>query len=108
MGLLEKASLASSQTAEGRIFQFFKTNKISNCIVYSEKGLKNLKASIPIIVDKIGTFISLPSGNFIILMKESIDRELVSHRLHKSLKINPLLSMQTDNPKILLSRIGKV
>ena len=107
MGLLEKASL-STQTAEGRIFQFFKTYKKINCIAYSARGLNNSKLSIQNIIDKVGTLITLPQGDFVILMKESVDRELVSHRLSKSLNINPILSLHTDNPEILISKIGKV
>jgi hypothetical protein len=49
-------------------------------------------------VSSFGSAITLPSRNTLILFPASLDRELIAHRLSKSLHRSCVCSFAADNP----------
>ena len=121
MGLLSKASAKivsesasayenaeESNTLEGQIAQYHQSHAYFNCVVLeipdsAEKA--NFCESVSGIIHTAGIVISLPSGHPLILLPITMDRELIAHRLSKSLSTGALQSFEAKSPKSVLSRI---
>jgi hypothetical protein len=65
---------------------------------FSEKVFRMISA--------FGSVSSLPAGNCMALFPETIDRELLAHRLSKSLKTRMLYHFQADDPGMAMAQIG--
>jgi len=52
-----------------------------------------------------GTVLSLPGGLPLILLPNQVDRDLIAHRLSKSLKTKSLMSFEADSPENVYSEI---
>jgi hypothetical protein len=59
-------------------------------------------------IDKAGTVIPLASGRPLILFPIVIDRELIAHRLSKTLNTKLLLSFEANNPENVFTRIDSL
>jgi hypothetical protein len=56
-------------------------------------------------VSSFGSVFSLPPGNYLVLFPETMDRELLAHRLSKSLNTRVLYHFQADDPGIALQQL---
>jgi hypothetical protein len=56
-------------------------------------------------VSSFGSAFFLPPGNCLVLFPETIDRELLAHRLSKGLAAQVLYHFQADDPGIALQRL---
>ena len=116
MGLLERASIKSAITSftvfepgsvEEKIYQFYDVYKVLNCIVFDTKEKKNQARLIQNIIDRAGSVLALPSGNSLILLRGKVDRELIAHRLSKSLNLVSIMSLESKKPEKLIDILGK-
>ena len=113
MGLLSRAldstkGLDNVFPLETRIRQFYDVYNNLNCIVLKSGGDKNLFHKIKNIIDRTGTVMLLPSGNPLILLRGTVDRELIAHRLSKSLNVLPLLTLQAESPEKLIKQLEQI
>jgi hypothetical protein len=53
-----------------------------------------------------GSVLSLPSGSSLVLIPENMDRELLAHRLAKSLHTQVLCQFEADDPGKALTLLG--
>ena len=114
MGLLSRASQFSGNNSEqsenvfSKISHFYDVYKILSCIVFDTRNYRDYLKKIQTIISRIGTVIPLSTGNALILLRASVDRDLIAHRLSNSLKITILFSFETDCPENLVKSLGKV
>ena len=119
MGLLSRASANAAlpgkvktavvpDSTEAKVRHFFEIYRVLNCIVFKTPGDKNLSGRIQKIIDRMGTVIDLGPGVPLILLRGTVDRDLISHRLSKNLGVPPLMSFGADSPESLFKKIGKV
>jgi hypothetical protein len=59
-------------------------------------------------IDKTGAVIPLSTGRPLIMLPLSVDRELIAHRLSKTLNVKILLSFQADSSEIVMKRINSL
>jgi hypothetical protein len=113
MGLLYRASEKTGSSIDeigealtDRAFHDFA------CILYElplsagEEEKNALFKTLTVMIHRIGTVVYLSSGQSLVLLPASIDRELVAHRLSKNLNIMPVLSFDSDNPENAIGRIN--
>ena len=62
--------------------------------------------TVSAIIDKAGSVIPLPSGRPLILLPLAADRQLIAHRLSKTLNAKNLLSFEANNPESALTLIN--
>ena len=106
-----------SGTVEKQIADYYRMHLDFNCIVLecppagSEHGVSgqlNFCGKVSAIIEKTGTVIPLPSGRPLILSPIMIDRELIAHRLSKTLDTEVLMSFEANNPENVLIRIDSL
>ena len=108
-----------SDTLEAKIAQYQRDNGYCNCIVLEipdpaggpegnsadkEKFCKRVSD----ITSMTGTVFPLPSGRPLILLPLEKDRDLIAHRLSKSLNTRPLMSFEADSPENILGQINSL
>jgi len=103
---------------EDEIVQFHQMHINFNCIVLENPETITGKAhstekadfceKVSKVIDKTGTVVPLPQDRPLILLPLVMDRELIAHRLSKTLKTNPLLSFEANNPGNVLNRIDSL
>jgi hypothetical protein len=105
--VIEKAGspLESSGTLKEQISQFYRLNQNSNCIVFENSGGEGLCKKITEMLSNLGIVISLPRDRPLILLPQAIDRELIAHRLSKSLNVAPILSFEAKSPENILESL---
>ena len=114
MGLLSRASaglkigtdISDSISIENKIAYFYEAHNVLNCIVLETSGKH--KINLQDIIGKIGTVITLSSGNSLIMFRAAVDRDLIAHRLSNSLNISSLQSFEASNPEFLKQIIGNL
>jgi hypothetical protein len=70
-----------------------------------EAGFERFFGTAASMIASFGRAIRLPSKNILILFSKTGDRELLTHRLVKSLRTKALASFEADSPGEILSRI---
>ena len=126
MGLLNKAENGTVETAlrlkktadclpktlKEKIAQFHKNQGNINCILFdvpeNSKGKEDFCHRIAGMLDKNGTVIPLQTGRPLVLLPLSMDRELVAHRISKSLDTAPVFSFEADSPEKVIDRINSL
>ena len=102
---------------EEEIAQFYRIYLDFNCIVLANPVTASKRTfneqlgfceKVSSIVGRTGTVIALPSGHPLILLSVEVDRELIAHRLSKTLKTKTLLSFEAKNPENALIRISSL
>ena len=97
---------------EEKIAQFHQTNADFHCILCDvpasagedeKKGFCNKLAEM---INKTGSVIPLPSNRPLILLPITMDRELIAHRLSRSLNTKPLLSFEVNSPENVINKIN--
>jgi len=91
---------------EEKITQFHQMHLDFNCIVLENPaGNPNFCDKVSSMLDTIGTIIPLTHDRPLILFPIVMDRELIAHRLSRTLKTKILLSFAASNPENALIRI---
>jgi hypothetical protein len=72
---------------------------------FPEAGFETFFGTVASMVASFGRAVRLPSKNILILFSKAGDRELLTHRLVKSLRTRALASFEADSPGEVLSRI---
>jgi len=94
---------------EEAIAQFNKEYLDFSCIVLENPGENaDFCKKVTAMIDKAGAVIPLPSGRPLILFPLDLDRELIAHRLTKTLKTGLLLSFEANNPENVSTRIDSL
>ncbi|MDR2246958.1 MAG: hypothetical protein LBE17_09900 [Treponema sp.] len=70
-----------------------------------EAALKQFFAAAVSAASSFGKVICLPSKNILILFSKTLDRELLTHRLTRTLRARALTSFEAESPEEVLSRI---
>jgi hypothetical protein len=70
-----------------------------------EAGVEQFLATVAVIVASFGGLIRLPSKNILILFSHTLDRELLVHRLTRTLRTQALVSFKAVSPGEALARI---
>ena len=106
------SSLKDSGAIIEKITQFHENCGHFNCILFDIPGHaeneNSFCQSVTKIIGNTGTVIPLPAGRPLILLPLSADRELIVHRLSKSLDAAPLLSFEADGPDNVINRINSL
>jgi len=113
MGLLSRANDNSTDSSSEELIKKYggEYNNL-NCIIFENPSNADEKTQfcqrVTTMIDKMGAVISLSTGRPLIMLPLSIDRDLIAHRLSKSLKAKVLLSFQADNSEIVISRVNSL
>ena len=114
MGLLNRASanikigIDGPASVEAKVAHFYEAYNVLNCIVLKTEGGRYHYKDLQGIVGKIGTVVTLASGYSLIMLRGTVDRDLIAHRLSKSLNILTIQSFEADGPEFLKQFIGKI
>jgi len=114
MGLLSRATQINGNNSEepelilSKISHFYDVYKVLSCIVFDTRNYGDNFGRIQAIISRIGLVIPLSTGNVLILLRASVDRDLIAHRISNSLKISTLFSFEADCPENLVKSLGKV
>jgi len=114
MGLLSRAvnnpAEPFSDTPEGSIAKFCGIYNNFNCILFevpqNTEDKTDFCKKVNAMVGKMGTVIPLPNGRPLVMLPLSLDRELIAHRLSKTLNTKILLSFQADSSEIVINNIN--
>jgi len=83
-----------------------------NCIIFENPPNANDKTQfcqkVNTMIDKMGAVISLSNGRPLVMLPLSVDRDLIAHRLSKSLNAKVLLSFQADSSEIVINRVNSL
>jgi len=98
------------KAVEREITLFHKAHPSFSCIVLEEgvSGETNFCEEVSTMVDSTGTVVPLKGKSLLILLPQSKDRELVAHRLSKTLSAKVLFSCEADNPSAAFSGINSI
>jgi len=109
MGLLSRA--ADKSPLEKEIAQYHETNAAFHCLVFESSGSAGdddktgSHKKFSDMINIAGSVIPLPLNRSLILLPIAKDRELIAHRISKSLKTTQLLSFEADSPENALNKI---
>jgi hypothetical protein len=107
-----KETAAFSGTPEELIKKYCGEFNNSSCILFENPSNEGEKTQfcqkVNTMIDKMGAVISLSTGCPLIMLPLSIDRELIAHRLSKTLNAKIHLSFQADNSEIVIDRINSM
>jgi len=99
------------KTLEEKITQYHETHATFHCLVLEHSGSAgeaekdDFPRKVSEMISKAGLVIPLSQNRPLILLPATADRELIVHRISKSLKIIPLLSFEASNPENALKTI---
>jgi hypothetical protein len=102
---------STSVSPEEQIAAFHNNFPVFNCVVFDipdflEPGDANgFIADVSRIVKMTGKVIPLNSGCPLILFSPETDRELIAHRLSKTLHTTILFSFEADSPETVINTI---
>ena len=124
MGLLNRAENSTLEpaliktgdplpkTLKEKIAQFQRNRENINCILFEIPVHKELRGDfchrIAEMLDKTGTVIPLQTGRPLVLLPISMDRELIAHRISKSLNSTPVFSFEADSPEKVIDCINSL
>ena len=98
-------------TPEDRITQFYQIYSDMNYIVLeipvssNGEGTDLFFKKVSDMVGMAGTTVLLSSGRPLILLPKALDRELIAHRISKSLNTTHLVSSSANDPQIIIDQI---
>jgi cystathionine beta-lyase/cystathionine gamma-synthase len=113
MGLLSRTN---GNSTEPSLQEFINKNGVEynnlNCIIFENPSNVADKTQfcqkINTMIDKMGAVISLSTGRPLIVLPLSADRDLIAHRLSKTLNVKILLSFQADSSENIINRINSL
>ena len=98
-------------TLGANIDQFYHTHSEFNCILLEiPAGMEgddivSFCKKVTAMISMTGIVVTLESGRPLVLLPETMDRELIAHRLSKALNTKPLLSFSAHSTKDVLDRL---
>jgi len=113
MGLLSRTNNNSTEPSLQELIKKYgeEYNNLS-CIIFENPPNANDNAQfcqkVNTMIDKMGAVISLSTGRPLIMLPLSVDRDLIAHRLSKTLNAKILLSFQADSSEIVISQINSL
>ena len=124
MGLLIKAENSNTEptliktedsfpkTLNEKIIQFHESQENINCILFDTPGNtedgEDFCRRLTEMLDKTATVIPLQTGRPLVLLPLSMDRELIAHRISKSLDAAPVFCFEADSPEKVVDRINSL
>jgi len=109
------------KTLNEKIAQFQKNRGNFNCILFEIPGpstgepaglhsgdREGFCRKVAEMLDKTGTIIPLNNGRPLVLLPLTMDRELISHRISKSLDSAPIFSIEADCPEKIINHINSL
>jgi hypothetical protein len=102
---------AGAKVVQGMIQNYWLQNSSFQGIVLGmpkyagEAGFEQFFATAASIVVSFGGIIRLPSRNILVLFSRTLDRELLAHRLARTLRTQALVSFEAASPGEAFSRI---
>jgi len=125
MGLLSRIEIAAEpvlkpkttldslpKTLEEKIAQFHRNRGNINCILFEIPVGKEsgdiFCRKVTEMIDNAGTVIPLQNGQPLVLLPLSMDRELVAHRISKSLDTTPVFSIRAETPETIIDRVNSL
>ncbi|MCL2374188.1 MAG: hypothetical protein FWC65_02985 [Treponema sp.] len=110
----EKSALGAadereSDFIENEIAQFHQQHLNFSCLVFENPSAQpDFCEKFSAIIGGAGTVIPLAFGRPLVMLPSAADRELIAHRLSKSLDTTVLLSFEADNPENVITRIDSL
>jgi hypothetical protein len=93
-----------------RISEYQKVYRIFGCILLEdraqESGKTDLYEKLTKVTGNMGSAGPVNSDHALILLPSEMDRELIAHRLSKSLNAEPILSFRAVSPEYVINRIN--
>lgn len=103
-GALTEAGTPPGELEE-KFIEYHKMFGNLNCVLFDSSNDAVICQKMSRLIDKLGTVISLDSGHTMLLLPPLVDRELIAHRLSKSLDTKPLLTFEADSPEKAIDQI---
>ena len=103
-----------TDTLKEKITEYYRIHSDFNCILLEipvfpdEEERTGFCKRISKMLSLTGTVLSLPDSRPLILLPKMIDRELIAHRLSKSLNTKILKSFEADSPENVFSQISSL
>ena len=95
-----------------KITEYQKVNKVFGCILFEnrsrEKGKADFCEKLTKVTGNVGITSPINHGHALVLLPSEMDRELIAHRLSKSLNAEPVLSFRATSPEYVIDRINSM
>jgi hypothetical protein len=95
-----------------RVAEYQKVYRIFGCILLEnqaqEKGKPDFCEKLAKMTGNMGIASPINQNHALILLPSEMDRELIAHRLSKSLDAEPVLSFRAANPEYVINRINSM
>jgi hypothetical protein len=107
-----KISKKNLSVLKKKISDYQKENQIFGCILFEnqthEKGKPDFCEKLTKMTGDMGITSPVNQGHALILLPSEMDRELIAHRLSKSLNAEPVLSFSATSPEYVIDRINSM
>jgi len=107
-----KISIKNLDVLEKSISEYQKAYRIFGCILLEnqarEKGKADFFEKLTKVTGDIGITGSIDQDHALVLLPTEMDRELIAHRLSKSLNARPVLSFKATSPEYVINRINSM
>ena len=106
-----KSGAEDTDTLKEKIADYHNIHPVLNCILLeipesaNEEEKADFCKKVSNMLSMTGTVLSLSGGLPLILLPDQIDRDLIAHRLSKSLKTKSLMSFEADSPENVYRKI---
>ncbi|MCL2094314.1 MAG: hypothetical protein FWH12_09015 [Treponema sp.] len=107
-----KNNAHTNRTLQGMLQHYMEHHPVFNCILFENPVLvegqypESMYDNIAAMIGEAGVVIPMPDERPLVLLPIKIDRELLLHRISKSLHAEPLISFESNNISTALSRIN--
>jgi len=95
-----------------KVTEYQKVYRIFGCILLEnqayEKGKPDFCEQLAKMTGNMGIASPINNSHALILLPSEMDRELIAHRLSKSLNAEPVLSFRAANPEYVINRINSM
>jgi len=107
-----KISKKNLGVLQKRVAEYQKVYRVFGCIILEnqahEKGKPDFCEKLAKATGNIGITSPINNSHALILLPSEMDRELIAHRLSKSLDAEPVLSFRAANPEYVINRINSM
>ena len=107
-----KVSKKNLGVLKKKISEYQKMYRVFGCILLEnrsrEKGKVDFFEELTKMTGEIGITSPLDQDHALILLPSELDRELIAHRLSRSLNAEPVLSFRAASPEYVITRINSM